>query len=146
MSAEIDRLAALLEAGTPGPWKATGDTHQPIIAPTPPKITRRGKGLPKEIAQPDTAVCKLDNTAACGDPDCCPDDPFVAIDAVDAALIVAAVNALPRLLAVARAAERFSDARDAWLASDYDEEAAAGVEIDRAHDALDAALAALDTP
>ena len=82
-----DKLAALREAATPGPWTAPEYAHLAIWAPS------------KRFRDARTVVCLMPEADGAGRHRTDPDGD------ADAALIVALVNAAPALEALVRAAE-----------------------------------------
>lgn len=97
--AELAAIAQRAAEATPGPWvHQQGDSHVPVVAPQPDKVTNKGfKGATKK--QPPISIVSLDNHAACSDPACCPDAPFVNVSQADARFIAHARTDIPRLLA-----------------------------------------------
>jgi hypothetical protein len=93
---ELDQIRDRLANATAAPWKTTWDNHRPIVGP--PKTTRKGGGIPKPVPNTEIPVVHLDNTAACGDPDCCSDNPYVGIAPADARFIADARQDIPKLL------------------------------------------------
>jgi hypothetical protein len=126
---DVSRLRELLAEGTPGPWR----------------IGLEGDNT----GWPESSVWSTE--------DDCVGECYRNASEQDAALIVAAVNALLKLLDVVAASREWRDAEDAldalmdeaipgepWLRSDEERVAYGRIEI--AGDALRAALASLEDP
>lgn len=96
---QIATLERLEREATAGPWETADKYDQTIVRPG---FTRKGDGTPKRKRDRDSRVVSIENSAACGDPECCTDHWTLNLSPQDAALIVAMRNALPDLLAAAK--------------------------------------------
>lgn len=87
---QLAALELLLTKATPAPW-VRGNSHAPIMGP-PTKFTKKGNGVLKPVAGSEHPVIKQDNWAACGDPDCCTDSPYIDISEEDIEAIITLRN------------------------------------------------------
>jgi len=120
------QMQALVEQATAGPWEQEGDYSGRLLVV--PGFTRKGDGTPKRKHDRDVVVLALDNHAACGDPDCCSDSPYVRIGQNDLAFIAAARSFVPDALAHIETLTGENDELAAWKARE--QSACLGMAVD----------------